>query len=128
MPNLKAGAKEVSIKIFHAPCAFNPKGVSKSICMSTTRVIQRNASCCSIRCTSPVRACRACLFEGGEPQNVADPESGLCTFHSENGPETKRLGFTAKRSMPAHSRTETSHLAMMLMNRRAQGKTRAFKD
>ena len=68
-------------KIFHAPCAFNPKGVSEAVCIRTTAIISRNAGCCSIACTSKARACKMCVLGGSEPRRVKDFRSGLCEYH-----------------------------------------------
>ena len=84
------GANEAPAKIFHTPCAFNPIGVSKDVCMSITGVISQNAGCCAINCTSSARACKACLLQNGVPLRVSDPGSGLCAFHVENGPGATR--------------------------------------
>ncbi len=83
-------ARVADVKIFHVPCAFNPKGVSEAVCIATTRIISRNVGCCSIKCTSKVRACKACLLEAGEPRKVKDPVTGLCEYHLARGAETPR--------------------------------------
>jgi len=73
------------ITLFHAPCAFNPKGVSGEVCRSLTCSSLRNLQgCVKIACTSPERLCRKCVVENDTPAKVINPESGLCERHSEN--------------------------------------------
>ncbi len=69
---------------FHAPCAFNPKGVSGEVCKSLTCSSLRNLQgCVKIECTSPERLCRKCVVESGTPEKAINSKSGLCERHSE---------------------------------------------
>ncbi len=73
------------ITLFHAPCAFNPKGVSGEVCKSLTCISFRNLQgCVKIECTSPERLCRKCVVENDTPAKVINSESGLCERHSEH--------------------------------------------
>ncbi|MBP6869075.1 MAG: hypothetical protein KBC16_03125, partial [Candidatus Pacebacteria bacterium] len=41
--------------IFHMPCAFNPHGVSRRVCIETSALQVRNRGCCQFECASSVR-------------------------------------------------------------------------
>lgn len=78
-------------KIFHSPCAFNPKGVSRDTCIRTTKVLQRNLQgCCRIQCSSKARVCVACVSHRGEPSLATDYKTGLCTWHAQHGADKER--------------------------------------
>lgn len=73
-------------EVFHVPCAFNPKGAGKEMCMRMTRVARHNQDgCCAINCTSTLRICRKCVTENPNPQVAIDPVTGLCAAHSAGG-------------------------------------------
>lgn len=73
-------------EVFHAPCAFNPNGATKEMCMRMTRVARHNQDgCCAINCTSTLRICRKCVTENPNPQVAIDPVTGLCAAHSAGG-------------------------------------------
>lgn len=84
--------QQEQVRIFHVPCAFNPRGVSKETCQRTTIVYQRNQQgCCKSACKSLARLCIACLTDnGGEPNAVAHAKTGLCEWHTTHGRDAKR--------------------------------------
>lgn len=82
--------RELSMEgIVHKPCAFNRNGVSARTCHDTTRVFRHNERCAASNCASKLRACKACLHQGGDIRNVVNPVSGLCTFHETNGADAR---------------------------------------
>lgn len=80
--------------IFHMPCAFNPHGVSRRVCIETSALQVRNRGCCQFECASSVRACRVCITQGVEPEVVVNRRSGLCFFHEEYGESASRRTST----------------------------------
>lgn len=79
-----------SAPIFHKPCAFQPNGVSRTTCQKTSALLRSNPKCCETNCASKVRACHACLRQGGVPAFVVNPNTGLCAFHEEKGVQHER--------------------------------------
>jgi hypothetical protein len=72
-------------EIIFKPCAFNPNGMNGLNCRDMSKLPVKNPGCCSIKCTSPERSCKACVEVGPNPAKVVDPVSGLCQFHTEYG-------------------------------------------
>ena len=91
-----------SAVIAHAPCAFNPPGVSKETCEAMTKVPRRNEmGCCAISCTSPLRLCRQCILGAGTPKLVTDPATGLCSEHKDQEQSTTALSrFEQRQTLP----------------------------
>lgn len=75
--------------IVHKPCGFNPNGVSERTCHDTSRVPRHNVRCQEVQCRSPLRACVACMKQGGDIKNVSNPRSGLCAFHEKHGSDAR---------------------------------------
>lgn len=88
-----------SSAIYHTPCANYPAGpgVTESTCRMKTKVPVFNATCVAARCLSPLRACTACVKQGGDvgPHTRG---SDLCDFHLKRGEcaEKSRIGCMTK--------------------------------
>jgi ParB/RepB/Spo0J family partition protein len=86
--------------IFHTPCAFNPHGVSKRVCIETSALFVRNRGCCQSECASSVRACRICITQGVEPEVVVNRRSGCCAFHEHYGDAALRSSYDKDQVAP----------------------------
>lgn len=97
--------------IFHMPCAFNPHGVSRRVCIETSALQVRNRGCCQSECASSVRACRVCITQGVLPEVVVNRRSGLCFYHEEYGEEADRRKETRDNiPSPQHAGTPAAVL------------------
>lgn len=76
---------EAPVRTVAPTCAFNPRGVSAEVCKMLTAVWQKNMRCTAMKCPSKIRACQACVRQGGDPEPVSDRERGLCAFHEKHG-------------------------------------------
>lgn len=106
--------------IFHLPCAFNPHGVSRRVCIETSAMQVRNRGCCQFECASSVRACRVCITQGVLPEVVINRRNGLCFFHEEYGEHAdRRKGVSEGVPPPQHANTP----AVALTSPTKDGKT-----
>lgn len=117
---------QATTRIVHKPCAFNPGGVDAKTCKSYTETLRHNLhGCCGSKesgkqpCQSPLRACWACILEGGggflDPNKVENKATGLCAWHQEHGKDVKRanksVAMSISLSLPgSHKKLEPAAL------------------
>lgn len=63
--------------------------VTDDICIHLTNQLRNNGACTTVQCTSPHRACTACVKQGGKISTHAQG-SDLCDFHQERGAEAEK--------------------------------------